>query len=335
MDLARFSSELSRRLVEFCWDEWAQMGVLANPRRVSSWAADPEALIVFTLEVARADPRLFDETLDWTLLNEKLLSVRRLRAMCTSAADRTLLDAAIGWLGWQRPRARLKTPPANSRTQLVPLFRGGGLATKADPSFEAAGLLRPPLVPSQKSHTPDLGAPINLGLRLRAILGVGIRAEVIRVMLGMQAPWMTAQALAQTSGYAKRNVHDALAGMVEAQVVRSFTVGGEQRYTVDRDIWAALLQRPPESLPSHRDWPQLFSALRTILRWSDEETRRSDSDYLLASATRQLLEELRPQLAFVGIPSQRRVTIDNAGEQLERVTGSLLSALDVDAVVPL
>lgn len=62
------------------------------------WAQDPEALVVFTLEVARADPGLFDELLDWLLVNEKLLSVRRLRAMCADPEDERLLAGALGWL---------------------------------------------------------------------------------------------------------------------------------------------------------------------------------------------------------------------------------------------
>jgi hypothetical protein len=59
------SGQLTQQLVSFAWDEWAQMGVLTAPTRVSRWAQDPEALIVFTLEIARREPRLFDETLDW------------------------------------------------------------------------------------------------------------------------------------------------------------------------------------------------------------------------------------------------------------------------------
>jgi hypothetical protein len=332
MDLTAFSRQLSRRLVDFCWAEWAQMGILAAPTRVSRWAADPEALIVFTLEIARADPRLFDEVLDWTLLNEELLSVRRLRAMCTSPMDRALIEAAIGWLARERPRARLKSPPASKREVLVPLFHGSGPVPEPDPSFAAAGLLRPPLRPSGKSSPPDLMAPINLGLRLRAILGVGIRAEVIRVMLGIQAPWMTTQALARTSGYSKRNVHDALTGLTAAQVLAGFTVSGEQRHSINKDIWAALLQRPPEDLPSHRDWTQLFSVLRSILRWSEQQTLTSASDYLFASSARQLLDGLVPELSFVGISSHRGVTVDHAAEELERVTASLLSALDLEPV---
>ena len=328
MDLTSFSEQLSNRLVGFCWDEWAQMGVMASPKRSSSWTADPEALIVFTLEVARADPRLFDEVLDWMLFNERLLSVRRLRAVCTSATDRALVDGAIGWLGWQRPRARLKATADSGSHSLELLFPGGGPVAEADPSFAAVGLLRPPLAPSHKSRAPDLTAPVNLGLRLRAVLGVGIRAEVIRVLLGTQAPWMTAQALAQTSAYAKRNVHEALAGLTDAQVLIAFTVSGEQRYTIDKEIWAALLQCPPGALPHHRDWPQLFSALRAILRWSKARTITDESDYLLASSARQLLDELRPTLSFVGVP-QRHTTAEQAFDELERVTGALLSALDV------
>ncbi len=40
---------------------------------------DPEALLLFTIEVARLDPRPFDETLDWLATNGTLLSLTRLR----------------------------------------------------------------------------------------------------------------------------------------------------------------------------------------------------------------------------------------------------------------
>ena len=82
------------------------MGLLATTRRASRWAQDPEALIVFTLEVARDDPRLFDELLDWWVANESLLSTRRLRALCRDPEDERLVDAAFGWVAQHRPRAR-------------------------------------------------------------------------------------------------------------------------------------------------------------------------------------------------------------------------------------
>jgi hypothetical protein len=315
-------------LLDFAWDEWAQMGVSATAHRVSPWAQDPEALLVFTLEVARGDPRLFDELLDWTLYNEGLLSVRRLRAMCIDETDRALVAATIAWLGRRRPRARLRSnePPHASR-DLEPVFYNDAPIRDADPDFAAHGLLRPPAEPSQKSQAPDLGTPINLDFRLRAMLGVGIRAEVLRVMLCKHEPRITAGVLARTSAYAKRNVHDALTGLADAGAISVFTISGEQRYTIDKSTWAALLDLPPTRLPSHREWPQLLATLRTILRWSRQPDLIETSDYLRASATRQLLEDIRPELAFAGVKTNLRATAAEAPAALVQVVQDILAAL--------
>jgi hypothetical protein len=304
------------------------MGVLATPQRRSPWAQDPEALIVFTLEVARADARLFDELMDWLLVNESLLSVRRLRAMCVDETDRALVAAALGWLARQRPRARLGNRESTSdTTTLQPLFRSGGPVSKAEEDFAATGWLRPPLAPSHKSRPPDPMVPINLAFRLRQILGVGIRAEALRVLLSIDAPWVNAQTLARSTGYAKRNVHEALAGLSKASVVSAFTVGGEQRYKADRPAWAALLGCSPEELPSDRDWPQLLGALRRILRWSSRPELATMSDYLLASSARDLLEGIRPELAFAGIPVDLSPVPENTLSELEEVIERLLATI--------
>ena len=329
MEISTLSHRLSDQLVAFAWDEWAQMGVLATPHRRSPWAQDPEALIVFTLEVARADARLFDELMDWMLVNESLLSVRRLRAMCIDETDRALVAAALGWLARQRPRARLgNRGPTAAATTLQPLFRSGGPVRETDEDFAAAGWLRPPLIPSHKSSPPDPIAPINLAFRLRQILGVGIRAEVVRVLLTTDAPRVNAQTLARSTGYAKRNVHEALAGFSKAGVVSAFTVDGEQRYKADRPAWAALLGCPPDELPSDRDWPQLLGALRRILRWSSQPELATMSDYLLASSARDLLEAIRPDLAFAGIPVDLSPSPENTLRELEVVIESVLVTMN-------
>lgn len=64
MQLSTFRDSVSRELTGFAWDQWAQLGVLASSERRDRWVADPEALLLFTLEVGRDDPRLFEEVLD-------------------------------------------------------------------------------------------------------------------------------------------------------------------------------------------------------------------------------------------------------------------------------
>jgi hypothetical protein len=283
---------------------------------------------VFTLKVARADARLFDELMDWLLVNESLLSVRRLRAMCADETDRALVAAALGWLARQRPRARLGNwEPSPHAATLQPLFRSGGPVPEPDEDFAASGWLRPPLVPSHKSSPPDPMAPINLAFRLRQILGVGVRSEAVRVLLTTDAPRVNAQTLARSTGYVKRNVHEALAGLSNARVVSAFTVNGEQRYKADRPSWAALLGYSPDELPLDRDWPQLLSALRHILHWSSLPELATMSDYLRASSARDLLDAVHPDLAFAGIPVALNPSPENTLRELQEIIEHLLTTI--------
>jgi hypothetical protein len=251
--------------------------------------------------------------------------------MCIDETDRALTTATLTWLARQRPRVRLGGgAPTAATATLKPLFRADVQVGKTDEDFAAAGWSRPPLSPSHKSRPPDPTTPINLAFRLRQILGVGIRAEVVRILLSTQAPWVNAQTLARSTGYAKRNIHDALAGLSVAGVVAAFTVGGEQRYTADRPAWAALLGCQPDELPTHRDWPQLLSALRRVLRWTEQPDLETMSDYLRTSSARDLLETLSQDLAFAGIATNFRPSPESAQEDLDRVIECLLTTISAD-----
>lgn len=328
MDLRELRSDLEHELLAFCWGEWTQLGVLAAPpRSPSTWAQDPEALVVLTLEIARADPRLFDETLDWMALNERLLSVRRMRAMCIDDEDRALVRATNTWLSWQRPSEPAPTITVDTGRNLQTLFYMGGPIKELDPSFADAGLARPPLRRSGKSSHPNLSAPINLSLRLRAILGVGIRAEVVRIMLGKPRAWVSAQALARASAFSKRNVHDALAGLVEANVIAIADAGSELRYMIDTNAWATLLDLKPEELPDYREWRPLLGALRRVMRFTRNQNLHDASPYMLASAARQLLDELRPEISLAGIAAPMKVTTQDAPKALCDAVTAMLSCV--------
>src|SRR5207245_569283 len=103
---------------------WAQLGGLATTNRRDQTAADPEALLLFTFEVGRSDPRLFDEVLDWLLTNERLVSGQRLRNLCRDDDDRDLVEAALLWLARQQTRTRPAPPRTRERhaTEPRPLF---------------------------------------------------------------------------------------------------------------------------------------------------------------------------------------------------------------------
>ena len=319
MQTSALRAQLSAALLEFAWDEWAQMGLLAAAGRDRRWAQDPEALLLLTLEVARDDPRLFDEILDWLVRNEPLISVRRLRTLSDGFEDERLSAAVLAWVRLQR---RPRTPDSSLEWKTgepEALFRGVDLpALRTDPVFSVFGFMRPPAEPSGKSREPDLTAPINFAFRLRQLLGVGARAEAVRYLLTANSEPAIVADVAGSSGYAKRNVHEALTSLHAAGAATLASAGGEQRFAVDRARWAHLLDLEPHELPIYRDWPTLLGALRRILRWLSRPELETLSNYLRASQAANLLDVVRPRLARAGVLMPARLGGERSWTDLEQ-----------------
>jgi hypothetical protein len=280
------------------------MGVFAPTDRRDRWAADPEALLLFSFEIGRDDPRLFDEVLDWMLTNERLVSVQRLRNLSTGEEDRALAEAALTWVARHGPSARFK-PLAGTRKQSGnprPLFRTAAHQVRSpDEVFLSFGLLKPDTPPSGKSRPPDPGLPINFAFRMRHLFGLGSRAEVVRYLITFSETAVPAQSIAEAAGYAKRNVNETLAALVASRTVTTFEVGNERRYLLNRALWDQLLELQPGARPTYRDWPRLLSALRRLNRWLEDSKLDQLSSYMLASEARTLMDELGSGLATAGV----------------------------------
>lgn len=303
--------DLQRRLSNFLWNEWGQMGILATSSQTSPWAADPEALLLLTFEAGREEPRLLDEVLDWLVVNERLVSVQRLRNLARNESDRALVEAVIGWLGGKRKRPRLDAKPGiPGSDEPQPFFRNSQFpVADPDPSFLAQGFTKPRSQPTRKSQAPDLRQPINFAFRLRLLLGIGVRAEAIRVLLTTQAPRVDVQTLAASTGYTKRNVQEGVTALKAAGVLNSWEVGNVQRFEASQEGWARFLT--VDRLPQHVDWPQIFAAYRRLLRWLANSENQNLSEYMLASEVRNLVEEVTPDLQFAG------VVIDPGGQSTD------------------
>lgn len=300
MQLSELRERMQGRLASFLWDQWGQLGVQVAVARKDKWAVDPEALVLLSLEVGREEPRLTDEVLDWLAVNEHLISVQRLRNLIADDGDRALVEATIGWLAGRRRRARLTPKKTGEALSREPFYRHFAYPiSEPDPAFVAQGLLKPPTEPRLHSRPPDLAAPIAFAFRLRALLGFGVRAEAMRVLLTVDSPWMSVQAVAASTAYTKRNVQEALGQLRAAGFLRSSTIGNEQRFEPPRRRWAEFLEL--ESFPAHRDWPQLFATYRRLLRWVVEHETAGLSPYMLASEARAFAEELSPDLNFAGV----------------------------------
>ena len=299
MSISELRADFQQQLVGFLWDEWGQMGVSATPYDHDPRVADPEALLLLTFEAGRGEPRLFDEVLDWMLVNERLLSIQRLRNLAADEADRALVEAVLGWLGQNRRRPRLgaRSESADSAAEPQPFFRDSRLkVSDPDPAFLSQGFLKSPGGPSGKSQPPDLGLPINFGFRLRLLLGVGVRSEVARALLTSDS--MSAQALADATAYTKRNVQEAAEALAEGGFVGSWGTSRYTRYNMPRARWAGFLQIDP--LPTSIDWPRVSSAFRRVLRWLSDPANQDLGEYMLLSGARTMLEAVTNDLVGAG-----------------------------------
>ncbi len=213
------SKGIDDRLVQFTWSAWSEFGVSSWTRRHQHWHLDPEALLLLTGCLGRVDARLRGEVLDWCASFGHLLS--RARA-------RTLLASWPGAGEWSEFAADL----GSATGQIWPGATGEG-------SFHSSG----------KSVLPLKNRAGCIALRARALLGVGARCEIVRVLL--LAPdgrsWSRAE-LASETAYTRRNVHDAVESLLAAGAIEEAETGGTSRLMLARrPAWTDLLGPLPDA----------------------------------------------------------------------------------------
>lgn len=310
--LATAAKRLRSATHTFLWDEWSQLGVAANPHRASNWAADPEATLVFTLAVARDEPRLFDEVLDWLKANYGIAGKQRaLNFAPAFGVDRDLVHAVFAWASPHGAAlASTRDSKRSGNKELVDLFAVDGAPVrsgKIDPAFAQYGFRRPELTARRHSGHPDTASAIGFAFRLRHLLGVSARAEALRhlLLVGGEA---SAVQIATLSGYSKRNVAEALNDLVSADVIRVRRRANQHVYSADRNRWGEFLNIGADSFPAYLEWPGFYASLWQLLSWFESERARPIDETLLASASRQLTLEIAPGFESIGmrVPATNR-----------------------------
>lgn len=309
MPISELRVRVRRELLEFAWSQWAQLGLSAHPTRFDQWAIDPEALLLFTIVVARRDPRLFDELLDWVSLNARLLNLQRLRNLVPHfPIDRRLVDAVLSSVGESTPS--LRWPKIGQEKRMpkgkgVPVFSPdvASFVGEPDPVFQRFGYLRPRADRSGKATEPDVRAAPNLAFRMRLIFGAGTRSEVMRIMLTFTDGPLDAARIAQEAGFAKRNINEALTGLVASGVVKARWSGNERVFTILRDKWVTLLEiEPSAAARTFVSWVHLLPALSEALVWLEERgVEGAESDYMMSSRARDLVARIEPNLEVLGL----------------------------------
>ena len=264
-------SEIRDHVVEGLWSQWHELGVSATvPRRHADDCIDPEPLIAFTAVHGDLDPRLRDESIDWVVRYDTYVSKARLKNVL---ADQDLLDDtqfgeyaatvnANGGAGW--PSVRAKALRFRSR---------------------------------RRSVLDDLSRPALLSLRIRAIFGIGARAELIRVFLAHPDIALTASDLSAETSYGKRNVLNELEPLRFAGIVKSYRAVNADRFSLAQREHIGQLVRPlPQRFTA---WTPTFATLHLVLDLARRSAKRGDLQNAVDAV--RLLDERKALFATAGI----------------------------------
>lgn len=224
----------SEYVLGLVWSLWTELGLSGWTRDHSHWVIDPEELLIFTAWLGDRDARLREECIDWCILFGDYLSNDRLKNLLSDADPET--KRSFGEIS-ATVRAR-KGPKLPS-------------PTKARRGF----------LPSRKSTRPEIVRPAHLVLRMRKILGVGAKAEIVtRMILEPRRRFSINDLVSEGVAFARVTVAQALDDLAESGLV-----------TVDRsrrDSQFQLLRSPLilEGLGAATGWRPPWRAVFALLK---------------------------------------------------------------------
>ena len=253
-----FSDEIATLALELLRGLWAEYGVNGGSYRHDWQAMDLEPLIIFTASLAGVDNVFIARTIRWCALNAPYLSTLRLR------------------------RLALRFSPATR--EALDVF----LQAAAEPAED----------PATHGESPDLKRPSLIQLRLRSLVGVGPRAEVLRLMLAEPEEQRAANELATTAGIQTRACVAALDSLTAAGLTRAEPAGEIQMYRLARpaDLTIAL-NGVPAAFPH---WIDVFVVIEAIRAYAAAPASPAGRIH----SAKHLTTTLRAQLDRLGVAAQ-------------------------------
>ena len=153
--MTRLAQEIDGLALDLAWSLWSELGVDGIRRRHDWQAIDLEPLIIFTSYVGSSDSRLRANSIDWCIANAGFASAFRLRNLAEQAGP-TMREAFGRYAATVKAHAKVPWPATGDPLKIWT---------------------------SEHSGSPDLRRPSLIQLRLRALVGVSARAEILKLML--------------------------------------------------------------------------------------------------------------------------------------------------------
>ena len=305
-----FRNDFAEGVLNFIWREWCRVCVVGASGRTDPWAIDPEPLLAFTTEIARHDARVFDEVMDWLVVNGRWINTQRLSTVMQqdNVGDKAVTGAIASWMAGQdksmKWRGLAQRAMSEVRKPEEPLFQA--LAGKApdspahaDASFRRYGLVRETVRTRGLTRPVNMKDTANIMFKSRAVFGIGMRADVMAYMV--MADGAHPRDAARILGYNHMRVQELFVGLADAGIASVQAMGRVRQYRIDRDKWRSVLVGEDASVPRWVNWRAVMRGLTSIWReaWAIDATRADE--YIVSSKMRSAMQSARNDLLGSGI----------------------------------
>ena len=259
--------------VDIAWAQWGALSDLPHPKLVVQSLVDPEALLLASLYLRQHEPRLDRLTAWWAARGARLLSVQRMRNLVSR---------------YPEPVERLL-----EEFGLMALEDGRDLRWRS----VAGKSRRQPARKKDLSATPALTEPPTLLLRLRLGLGVGIKADVLGLLLGRAGARATIREIATATAYYERAVRRAVEELAAARfLIAARTTPAA--YSANPESWADVLELMDDP-PRWRYWNENYAFVLHLLEWFIQN--ESSTPYVSSSRARDVMLQHASVFAVHGI----------------------------------
>ncbi|MDD5459354.1 MAG: winged helix-turn-helix domain-containing protein [Phycisphaerae bacterium] len=295
--LIQSKDKFQDKIFDFLWRQWSILGVAGTAKPGDNRIIDPEALLLFSLSVCRYEPRLFDEIIDWLFQNGNFINVQRLQQIqlkydfnCgpqLSAIAEILAEKASYRLKWS---GLAKKYYQKDKEALFFDKEGNALPCPTDknsnPEFLSHGLKRGQINLRGYSQAFDLQSPACLLLRLRALLGINARAEILCLLASGKE--IHPSEAARITGYYQKTIQTTLVEMAQSGVILTRTSKKEKFYRLKAGVLDELLKPESESA-QWINWAPLLRMVEILWKRLYELSGQEIDSLLLSSELKKLM----------------------------------------------
>jgi predicted transcriptional regulator len=310
-------------ILTFLWRQWSTLGVAGGARAEEKWVIDPESLLIFSLQITRYQPRLFDEILDWLVENSKWIDIQRLRGILKrkDAITKRLISTVASYVSQEsktngrkwRTLSSLNKKKSGVADEMLFITKKGEPYPEVQHEsavFKEYGFIREDFSLRAMTKPVSVNTQSNIRFLLRTLFGIGSRAECILYLLTHEAGHPNE--IANAIGVSARATQDTLIELAESGLVLTRIKGKRkiEYWLFQKKWWEFLFGVNFEEIkkPIWLDWISLYSALMNV--WNVlNEIEKSKSDYMRSSKLRESMETIslefeKSQLILPPIPGR-------------------------------